>query len=177
MWLGDGTSAAAHYTSADPEIAAYIEAEGLVVERTSVDRAVRAAAADARPVRARPCPMCGELFVPKTSQVQTCGKTCGGKLRAARRRRALGDVPRLRRPLGRPGAVPGLPGRPRHRHRPAASLGVLGDKHIPAAYLRASVAQRRALLAGLLDTDGTVAPSGVVQFAVTSRGWPRTSGS
>ena len=29
--------------------------------------------------------------------------------------------------------------------------------------------QRRALLAGLLDTDGTVAPSGVVQFGVTSR--------
>ncbi|HEY4631677.1 MAG TPA: DnaB-like helicase N-terminal domain-containing protein, partial [Blastococcus sp.] len=35
VWLGDGTSAGAHYTSADPEIAAYIEAEGLVVERTS----------------------------------------------------------------------------------------------------------------------------------------------
>src|SRR3712207_7214673 len=33
---------------------------------------------------------------------------------------------------------------------------------------RASVAQRRALLAGLLDTDGTVTPSGAVQFAVTS---------
>ena len=29
------------------------------------------------------CPMCGELFVPQTSQVQTCGKTCGGELRAA----------------------------------------------------------------------------------------------
>ena len=49
------------------------------------------------------------------------------------------------------------------------SLGVFGDKHIPMAYLRASVAQRRALLAGLLDTDGTVAPSGAVQFAVTNR--------
>jgi replicative DNA helicase len=49
------------------------------------------------------------------------------------------------------------------------SLGVLGDKHIPAVYLRASVAQRRALLAGLLDTGGTVAPNGVVQFAVTNQ--------
>ncbi|PPK98206.1 replicative DNA helicase [Kineococcus xinjiangensis] len=48
------------------------------------------------------------------------------------------------------------------------TLGVLGDKHIPVAYLRASVDQRRQLLAGLLDTDGTVAPSGTVQFAVTS---------
>src|SRR5207253_9070523 len=30
------------------------------------------------------------------------------------------------------------------------------DLHIPAAYLRASVAQRRALLAGLLGTDGEI---------------------
>ncbi|MEI4271619.1 replicative DNA helicase [Klenkia sp. LSe6-5] len=92
VWLGDGTSAAAQYTSADPEIAMYIEAE-----------------------------------------------------------RLESDVPSA--------AVAGL----------LRSLGVLGDKHIPVAYLRASEAQRRALLAGLLDTDGTVAPSGVVQFAVTSR--------
>ncbi len=33
--------------------------------------------------------------------------------------------------------------------------GLLGHKHIPAAYLRASEAQRRDLLAGLMDTDGS----------------------
>ncbi|HSO55907.1 MAG TPA: replicative DNA helicase, partial [Actinomycetes bacterium] len=49
------------------------------------------------------------------------------------------------------------------------TLGVLGNKHIPRAYLRTSEAQRRSLLAGLLDTDGTVSPSGAVQFCVTSR--------
>ncbi len=49
------------------------------------------------------------------------------------------------------------------------TLGVLGQKHIPPAYLRASEGQRRALLAGLLDTDGTVAPSGTVQITVTDR--------
>jgi replicative DNA helicase len=48
------------------------------------------------------------------------------------------------------------------------SLGVLGDKHIPGDYLRASETQRRALLAGLLDTDGYVDKNGTVQFAVTS---------
>jgi replicative DNA helicase len=47
-------------------------------------------------------------------------------------------------------------------------VGVLGDKHIPAPYLRASEAQRRALLAGLLDTDATVAPTGSVQYTTTS---------
>jgi replicative DNA helicase len=50
-----------------------------------------------------------------------------------------------------------------------SSLGVLRNKHIPAMYLRASEAQRRSLLAGLLDTDGTVTSSGAVQFSVASR--------
>ncbi|WP_026338377.1 replicative DNA helicase [Nocardiopsis sp. CNS-639] len=49
------------------------------------------------------------------------------------------------------------------------TLGVLGNKHIPQEYLRASVDQRRALLAGLLDTDGTVNATGSVQFAVTNQ--------
>ena len=35
-------------------------------------------------------------------------------------------------------------------------LGVWGSKHIPEAYLTASVAQRRALLAGLMDSDGSI---------------------
>jgi replicative DNA helicase len=45
---------------------------------------------------------------------------------------------------------------------------VLGDKHIPAQYLRSSESQRRALLAGLLDTDGTVGSAGTVQLSVTN---------
>jgi recombination protein RecA len=39
-------------------------------------------------------------------------------------------------------------------------LGVLGNKHIPERYLHASVAQRLALLQGLMDTDGTVGTGG-----------------
>jgi len=46
-------------------------------------------------------------------------------------------------------------------------IGVLNDKHIPSIYLRASEAQRRALLAGLLDSDATVSPSGCVQITLT----------
>jgi replicative DNA helicase len=48
------------------------------------------------------------------------------------------------------------------------TIGVLGNKHIPTEYLRGSETQRRALLAGLLDTDGTVTVGGAVQFSVTS---------
>jgi len=45
----------------------------------------------------------------------------------------------------------------------------VGAKHIPQTYLHASVPQRRALLAGLLDTDGYCSPQGTVEFVATSR--------
>jgi len=92
VWLGDGTSAAAHFTSADPEIV--MQVEGEAAERgDELDR------------------ICSFL----------------------------------------------------------AELGQEGNTHIPALYLRASERQRRALLAGLLDTDGTVATTGGAQFTTTSR--------
>jgi replicative DNA helicase len=43
---------------------------------------------------------------------------------------------------------------------------VLGNKHIPQSYLRASEEQRRALLAGLLDTDGSVTAGGAIRVSV-----------
>src|SRR5690606_37867593 len=43
-------------------------------------------------------------------------------------------------------------------------LGLLGNKLIPSLYLRASVHDRKALLGGLLDTDGTVQKNGTVIF-------------
>ncbi len=48
------------------------------------------------------------------------------------------------------------------------TLDVLGDKHIPELYLRASIRQREALLAGLLDTAGYCSSDGRVDFAVTN---------
>jgi phage terminase large subunit-like protein len=50
------------------------------------------------------------------------------------------------------------------------SLNVIGNKHIPAIYLRASRDQRLALLQGLMDTDGTIAHDG--QCAISSK-WLR----
>lgn len=46
--------------------------------------------------------------------------------------------------------------------------GLLKNKHIPKAYLTASVEQRKALLAGLMDTDGTVNEVGVCCFDNTN---------
>ncbi|HEY2764266.1 MAG TPA: replicative DNA helicase [Pseudonocardiaceae bacterium] len=132
VWLGDGTSDGAHYTSADPEIAAYIEAEGLRVTPQGSHRCSLQARFVSDPVPAPRCPDCGR----RLSGMRQC-QDC---------RDRIGTVQaRLR------------------------TLGVLGDKHVPAVYLRASEAQRRALLAGLLDTDGTVMPTGLVQFVVTNR--------
>lgn len=48
-------------------------------------------------------------------------------------------------------------------------LGVLGNKHVPAAYLHASAAERLALVQGLMDTDGHATPAGQCEFTTTSR--------
>ena len=48
------------------------------------------------------------------------------------------------------------------------ALGVLRNKHIPELYLRSSIEQRRALLAGLLDTDGYCSPRGQADFTATN---------
>lgn len=46
--------------------------------------------------------------------------------------------------------------------------GVLNNKHIPEKYLLAGEKQRLQLLQGLMDTDGTVTPLGIVQFDNTN---------
>lgn len=43
-------------------------------------------------------------------------------------------------------------------------LGVFGNKHIPRQYLISSEKQRRELLMGLLDSNGTIGKSGRVEF-------------
>ena len=48
------------------------------------------------------------------------------------------------------------------------AIGADGNKHIPELYLRASIEQRRALLAGLLDTDGYCGRSGAVVLTLTN---------
>jgi phage terminase large subunit-like protein len=49
------------------------------------------------------------------------------------------------------------------------ALGLLLNKHIPAAYLQAGLQQRLELLRGLIDTDGTVSKRGQVVFTNTNR--------
>ena len=169
-WLGDGHSAAARITTADPELVLHLEDEGLRVVPSTVNRLTYTLRLPEPPaVEWRSCAVCGAEFVPATSQVRTCGRSCGG------RARLVSD------PVPAP-TCPDCGGPSSGMRRCQAchddhgtvqallrGLGVLGDKHVPAAYLRASERQRRALLAGLMDTDGTVTSAGSLQFCVVDR--------
>ncbi|MFC0546319.1 replicative DNA helicase [Kutzneria chonburiensis] len=168
VWLGDGHSASSRFTTADPEIAWYIEADGIdVIPRGDLRYSLRLPIRDGIPVRE--CVVCGAGFQPQTSQVRTCGRSCGGKARFVS---AAVPAPTCM-DCGGPSCGLAQCQRCRNHHGTVQAilrtLGVLGDKHIPAEYLRASRAQRQALLAGLLDTDGTVTAGGSVQFAVTNK--------
>lgn len=48
-------------------------------------------------------------------------------------------------------------------------LGLINNKHIPLIYLLGSIQQRKDLLAGLLDTDGTIGKTGHISFSNSSR--------
>lgn len=48
------------------------------------------------------------------------------------------------------------------------ALGLIGNKHIPGIYLRASIDQRLELLQGLMDTDGYCDTSGQCEFTTTN---------
>nr|WP_235502392.1 replicative DNA helicase [Angustibacter sp. Root456] len=167
-WLGDGTSAAASLTSADPEIVMRLEADGLVVQPTGAHLRY-SLKLPTEAVVERACVVCGALFQPRTSQVRTCGRSCGGRAKTVSAPVATPTCPdcgvetcglvRCQECHWKYGTVAGR----------LRTIGVLNNKHIPADYLRGSVQQRRDLLAGLLDTDGTVMPTGVVQFTSTNQ--------
>ncbi|WP_433501668.1 replicative DNA helicase [Sphaerimonospora sp. CA-214678] len=169
LWLGGGHGESARLTTVEPEIIERVEAEGLRVahDGSSVGYSLELPEPLSPPACA--CVVRGRLFVPKATSARTCaGRSCGGK------------APIVPDPVPAP-ACAGCGGpssggrrcRACRNHRGGVQavlrgLGVLGDKHIPGRYLRASIGQRRALLAGLLDADGHVSRSGQVQLAVAN---------
>jgi hypothetical protein len=64
--------------------------------------------------------------------------------------------------------IPGTRWKHNSFHSRLRKLGVFENKHIPVEYMRASVEQREALLAGLVDTDGHCSPRGHVEFSNTN---------
>jgi replicative DNA helicase len=171
-WLGDGTTATADITSADPAIPDEIRRRGY---RVTASRSARLRyRVQLPPVvigRERTCLVCGRVFANRLPNVRTCGKVCGGKLRF------IADPLPGRACSDCGGPVPSYGARCSSCLKvngtvqaQLRALGVLGDKHIPISYLRAGERQRRDLLAGLLDTDGMVASHGATaQFSSTNR--------
>ena len=175
VWLGDGSAHSGRFTSADPQIAAEIEGEGMrVIKSQKIPLGYTIQLPELAPIAERLCIICGRSFIPKTAQVRTCGRTCGSRSRSQKWRSVLEAPPQPLCPdCGRPSSGLRQCRACRSHHGTAQAIlrriGVLGNKHVPMPYLRASEAQRRALLAGLLDTDGTVTSTGSVQFSVTSQ--------
>ncbi|SIQ55327.1 replicative DNA helicase [Micromonospora avicenniae] len=171
-WLGDGTTAGSSFTTADPEILTFIESDGYVVEPTAAPFRYGIKIPKAPSLADRECVVCGNRFTPRGPGVRACGRSCGGKSRGLVDAATRAQCSCCGRPIkyvssaarrcqtcrSTRGSFTGL----------LRSAGVLGNKHIPPVYLRASEDQRRALLAGLLDTDGTITSSGNVQFTTTS---------
>ncbi len=68
-WLGDGTSASAQITTADPEIIVRIEAEGFIARKSdSSPYRYQLLLADEPGPATRSCVVCGTDFVPQTSR-------------------------------------------------------------------------------------------------------------
>ncbi|MEJ1089701.1 replicative DNA helicase [Microbacterium sp. Mu-80] len=166
-WLGDGHSDSPRLTSETAEIPMLIKREGVRAE--SRGNMLYALKVTESTLLMRDCEVCGKQFTARHPHVRTCGRICGPKNKGAHPERLScpdcgepfsGEAQRCARCHREHGSTTAL----------LRTLGVLGDKHIPAVYLRASEQQRRSLLAGLLDTDGTVVRGvGSVQFAVTSK--------
>jgi replicative DNA helicase len=140
VWLGNGANSVAQFTSADPEIVMLVEAEGIEAPKLSSQYRYGLSLLDAKqPMARRQQPAC---------------PVCGGLFTGL-----TSGYGMCRACAGHRGSVQAI----------LRMLGVLGNKHIPAGYLRGSQAQRRALLAGLLDTVGAVGPTGSVRLEVTSQ--------
>ncbi|WP_257155770.1 MULTISPECIES: replicative DNA helicase [Streptomyces] len=140
-WLGDGHggSASADITTVDPEILLHIEDDGFTTLRVGDSADYSILLPEQR-------------FISAPVGQAVCAD-CGGK-------RHSSPVPaRCPRCAGENGGLQAI----------LRSLGLPGNKHIPQAYLRGSIEQRRALLAGLMDTDGTVDEAGRVGLTVAGQ--------
>jgi FtsK alpha domain/FtsK/SpoIIIE family/Ftsk gamma domain/LAGLIDADG-like domain/4TM region of DNA translocase FtsK/SpoIIIE len=159
-WLGDGATLGAGFTCADEEILDHIRADGYEITHhasTQMQYTIRN-----RPERERRIAEALDLAEQGMSVAQAA-------LHAGVGLSAVLQAAKGRFPQGRRGSfVPSSP--PRQRYRTLAEIfRCIGAKHVPKTYLHASIPQRRALLAGLLDTDGHCSTRGQVEFTATNR--------
>jgi DNA segregation ATPase FtsK/SpoIIIE-like protein len=156
-WLGDGTTGVAGITCADSEILDNIRLDGYTLTRQGRSIVFGLTNRDERAARLDEALILIEQGVARRVAAQHVGLGLSTVVRAAH------HLPGV----GRSDVRPTTPARDKYRTL-ASRFAAVGEKHIPEVYLRASVSQRRALLAGLLDTGGTVSRNGGIEFGVTN---------
>ena len=118
----------------------------------------------------RACALCERWFAPRLAGQRFCSRSCASRSGTSERNQCPPACARCGGPLGAQARAtlcrPCI--RATNPNSVLRSLGLFGNKHIPTSYLRASEAQRRALLAGLLDTDGCVSANGGINFDSTN---------
>ena len=159
-WLGDGRTGGADITSADQEILDHIRDDGYVItHHPSTEMQYTIWNRPERERRIAEALDLAEQGMSVASAAAHAGVGLSAVLRAAD-----GLFPQ-----GRKGSFVSASPRGERYRTMSKIFREVGPKHIPEAYLHASIPQRRALLAGLLDTDGYCSPQGTVEFGVTSR--------
>jgi recombination protein RecA len=143
-WLGDGSTDDARITCVDTEILDEIKRDGYTIRRsnpTQHDRTptYRIAVVPEQPACWLTGPRCS------ISGAVIARGLCKNHYEVERRAGRLAEWPVHHRVSLR---------------AQLRELGILGSKRIPERYLHGSVAQRLALLQGLMDTDGTVGAGG-----------------
>jgi replicative DNA helicase len=80
-WLGDGDTGDAMITSADPYVIDRIRSTGLAVAQQGDGIRYRIAVPQFRVTPGpKACEVCGQAFVPASTSVRTCGRSCGGRV-------------------------------------------------------------------------------------------------
>jgi hypothetical protein len=170
-WLGDGSSYHPTIFTDDAEIMEMIAADGYAVKRYAAPFAYGVSARLPRVSdTCRSCARCEREFAPRLAGQRFCSRLCARRSTVSQRKRWQPSCTRCGGLLGSQSrltfCIPCI--RATNPYSVLRSLGVLRNKHIPTSYLRASVPQRRALLAGLLDTDGCVSGVGGINFDSTN---------
>lgn len=164
-WLGDGHSKAGLITTMDPEVLDGFRAAGYTVEKRIQAGKAATYQISRREQRAAALEAAVEL-VRSGWSFQAAADHCGVSMPCVHR--AAGPQP------GRHAGCQTLvqaggwtPPKIKSLHQELREAGLLGNKHIPPVYLRASYKQRLALLRGIVDTDGFVDSGGHVSIGLS----------
>lgn len=157
VWLGDGHAYSNQFCGHfdDISIVENVRADGYRVEvRNEADHLYNAII---EPVDRSFCSHGHELDIVGRTKAGYCLECARTHARnAARRKRGIA-------------ASDELPPKSKTFYSTLKELGLIGDKAIPSAYLRASESQRWALLQGLMDTDGACGKRGLCEITLKSK--------